>query len=327
MPITASLLTATAPGAIAVIGLTGEVGPLLDRLAAEAGRSIEWTAGRCRLLDIALIDEALVVRLDDARALVMPHGGPLIVRRLLEHLAQRGATVRDARLLDAPTLYPEAADLAEAQMLAALARAESPLAMELLLDQPRRWREQAISAESLLADPETIARSARLDRLIDPPLVALVGPPNVGKSSLTNLLAGREVAIVADRPGTTRDSVGCRLLLAGLVVDWHDTPGVRETSDPLEREATALARGLIERCDCLVAVTDASHEWPALTRRADLLVCSRSDLGRRRDVALHVSAVSGEGVADLVVAIRNALVPEADLRHEGVWILGRKDCA
>jgi hypothetical protein len=322
MQVTASLLTASAPGAIAVIGLFGEVEPLLARLAAAAGRHGAWPVGQRRLLEIKPIDEAVVIWLDPARALLMPHGGPWVVRRMLEHLATLGATLADPQVLEPRWRYPEAADHFEARVLAALARTESPLAIELLLDQPRRWQSSPGEREELLRDPATLARSARLDRLLDPPRVALVGPPNVGKSSLTNRLAGREVAIVADQPGTTRDSVGCHLLLGGVAVAWQDTPGLRETCDPLERQGVALSARLIEECECVLAITDAGHDWPALPRTPDLRIGSRCDLGRRGDVSLHVSAVTGEGIAELVAAIRETLIPSADLAHPGPWVIG-----
>lgn len=310
--VVASLVTPFAPGAIAVVALTGEVGPLLERLSLDAGRRAAWPLGRCSLLALGDIDEAVVARIDDRRALVMPHGGPRIVERVLEHLARRGARIEHADSLHARDLHPEAVDDVEARMLATLARAESPLAIDLLLDQPRRWREGPA--------PVDLDRSRRLRRLIDAPRVALVGAPNVGKSTLTNLLAGRQASIVADLPGTTRDVVACRLELAGLAVVWHDTPGVRRGAEPLEREAIALAQRVVGHADCVVAMADALHDWPESDRTPDIRVASRADLGRRMDADLSVCAATGEGVNALVAAIRELLVPEADLRHPGPWV-------
>lgn len=325
MTVAFSLLTPPGPGAIAVLQLVGVVDPLLERLADEAGRSTTWVAGRPRLLEIGDIDEVVIVRLDARRAIIMPHGGPRIVRRLMEHLAEHGAIIDEPTWQDPEDLFPEAADRIEALMLLTLARCESPLGVDLLLDQPRRW--QAHRASGLPLTEEDRTRSQRLNRLLRPLHLVLLGPPNVGKSTLTNLLAGREVAITADLPGTTRDAVWCRLELAGLVVDWSDTPGVRDAADPLEREAVRLAALLVSACDLVIAVTDAFHDWPALatpTRQPVLWMASRCDLGRRDDVELQVSAATGEGVSELVAAIREKLVPQADLDHPGVWIFDRR---
>ena len=122
----------------------------------------------------------------------------------------------------APSLYPEAGDRLEAESLAAMARAASPAAIDLLAHQPSLWR-MALRRHSAGGghDPDhagagsltdrhrvqILGRSEVLDRLIDPSLVVVVGQPNVGKSTLTNQMLGRSVSIVADLPGTTRDWV------------------------------------------------------------------------------------------------------------------------
>ena len=85
-------------------------------------------------------------------------------------------------------------------------------------------------------------RDLRLRRLITPARVVVTGPTNAGKSTLLNALAGRAVAIAHHTPGTTRDAVAARIDLAGLVVDWFDTPGVRPDMDPIERAAAELAQ-------------------------------------------------------------------------------------
>ncbi len=303
--------TATTPGAIAVIELIGDTVPVLAALTGLAERG-DWPVGRVRLVDLGGVDRGLAGRAADDVALLMPHGGPHVVARLLESVRALGVEIAVVGG-DPAAHYPEASDVHEARMLAALGRARSPLAIDLLLDQPRRWRD----------DPpftgEDTARSGRLNRLMDPPVVVVAGPPDVGKSTLTNALVGRTLSITMDHPGTTRDYTAGLVDLRGLVVRWHDTPGLRETDDPIEREAISLVRPLMAGAACLIAMTDAAHDWPELPREPDLRVAGKSDLGPRRDADLSVCALRAEGLEDLTAAVRELLVPAADLSHPGVW--------
>ncbi|MGA0873288.1 MAG: GTPase, partial [Phycisphaerales bacterium] len=215
-----------------------------------------------------------------------------------------------------------------------------PLAIPLLLDQPRRWREHAALGDS--ADPFTDddrARWRRLDRLIDPPTVCVVGPPNAGKSTLLNTLAGRDVAIASPVAGTTRDFVSTRLDLAGLVVEWLDLPGFGEVEAEgglgddrdlasIDAAAIDVASRMLDRADLVVLLASPDQAW-ASTRQPDgtptLRVMSKSDLPqaatspRSREADCIISATTGHGVADLVCAVRDALVPPGDLAHPGPW--------
>jgi hypothetical protein len=301
--------TALRPGAIAVLQLIGDVGPVLETVTGVAG----WPAGRPMLVRFGDIDDGIAVRLTDRTAQLMPHGGTRVVQRLLEWLTHSGVVLA-ATDISPQDLFPEARDRFEALALVTAARAASPLAIELLLDQPRRWRQAA----GLTGQDR--ARSQRLDRLVDPPVVALAGAANVGKSTLSNALLGRSMSIAADRPGTTRDYTSGRIELAGLVVDWHDTPGLCENSDPDGMRAVVLARELLDRADLVIAMTDAEHGWPALPKAPQLRVASKADVGRRDDADLSISATTGHGIPDLVAAIRDRLVPPEDLEHPGPWL-------
>ncbi|MHC5113831.1 MAG: GTPase [Planctomycetota bacterium] len=306
--------TARAPGAIGLIQLHGEVTPVLERLTSVG----DWPVSRLRLVRFGDIDEGLAGRVSERAAHLMPHGGPRVMQRLVARLEELGVPRADPEDVAPRERYPEARDDVEALVLATLARARSPLATDLLLDQPRRWRE----APAPGADDE--ARSRRLNRLVDPPCVVLAGPPNVGKSTLSNALFGRALSITLDRPGTTRDYTRGWLDLGGLVVEWHDTPGLRDGADEIEQQAVALALSLMESADLLVAITDTGHDWPELPREPDLRVASRCDLGARDDADVRVCAPEGEGIADLVRRMRDTLVPPADLEHPGPWRFDRR---
>ena len=123
--------------------------------------------------------------------------------------------------------------------------------------------------------------------------VCLVGPPNAGKSSLLNALAGREVAIVSDAPGTTRDAVETSLVFGGRKAVVADTAGARATTEPVEAEGVRRAERRAADADVVVLVLDgASFEGVrALPRwaleRADVLVLNKADLGCGDDAPLR----------------------------------------
>src|SRR5690606_27321860 len=87
--------------------------------------------------------------------------------------------------------------------------------------------------------------------------VVVAGPPNAGKSSLLNRLAGYDAAIVTDIPGTTRDPLREHLSLDGLPITVIDTAGLRESADPVERQGVARARTEVGRADRVLWVADA----------------------------------------------------------------------
>src|SRR5690606_32798099 len=91
--------------------------------------------------------------------------------------------------------------------------------------------------------------------------IAIIGPPNAGKSSLLNWLAQRDAAIVSDTAGTTRDVVEVRLDLGGWPVIVADTAGLRETAETVEREGIRRARARAEAADLVIALLDAGR-WP-----------------------------------------------------------------
>jgi tRNA modification GTPase len=301
-------MTGPLPGAIGIVQLHGNVQRLLRELTGQA----EWPIGRAKLVRFADVDEGLAVRLASDIAQLMPHGGPRVMQRLDDLLRAHGAIPAGGDERSPRELYPEADDAYEAIALAMIARAASPLAIDLLLAQPAIWRAMNKSPGEFLTD-EDRARSQRLNRLIDPPLVVLAGPPNVGKSTLSNALVGRSMSIAVDMPGTTRDYTVARIELAGLVVNWHDTPGLRETNDPIEAKAIELAGRLMERADLLLEITDREHDWPTLPRDADVRIASKCDLSRRDDSDVAVSAMTGQGMADLVRIVRDRLVTPSDL--------------
>src|ERR1700682_2243627 len=107
---------------------------------------------------------------------------------------------------------------------------------------------------------EVLAEQGRSERLREGLVVAIAGPPNLGKSTLMNQLARREVAIVSPHAGTTRDIIEVQLDLDGYPVTVIDTAGIRDTDDPVEREGVRRARARAAEADLVLWLVDATHE-------------------------------------------------------------------
>lgn len=138
--------------------------------------------------------------------------------------------------------------------------------------------------------------------------VAIVGAPNAGKSSLLNALVQRDVAIVSDEPGTTRDLIEVALDLEGLKVLLTDTAGIRDKPGKIEAEGINRARAAARRADLVLLVIDGEKpmEMPDLSTDATILhVRSKADLApgsdsRETSPDLAVSALTGQGMVELL---------------------------
>jgi tRNA modification GTPase len=191
--------------------------------------------------------------------------------------------------------------------------------------------ETAVLEESRALAAELAAHldaGRRGERVRDGIEVAIVGPPNAGKSSLMNALAGRAAAIVSPHPGTTRDVIEVALDFGGFPVLLADTAGVRDSVDAVEQEGVARARARAQAADIRLVVLDGAL-WPqadaattALIDETTLLVLNKADLlgpgsydvaGR---TALLVSALTGGGVPGLVTALEAAVAARFDVTED-----------
>ncbi len=178
-----------------------------------------------------------------------------------------------------------------------------------------------VAAEAAALSAEIAAHLAdggRGERLREGLMVAILGAPNAGKSSLLNALAGREAAIVSARAGTTRDVVEVRLDLGGVPVTLADTAGLREATDEIEAEGVRRARRRAEEADLVLAVfaADAPPDAETLVllgRPGVMAVANKTDLAPpppALGAAVPVSARTGAGLA----ALRQRLAAEAVAR-------------
>ena len=128
---------------------------------------------------------------------------------------------------------------------------------------------------------DVLAARVKGERLREGMVVAIAGPPNVGKSTLMNQLARREVAIVSPHAGTTRDVIEVQLDLDGYPVTVIDTAGIRETEDPVEQEGVRRARSRAAEADLVLWLTDTEEATPSQQGSAPVwLVRNKIDLDR-----------------------------------------------
>ena len=227
------------------------------------------------------------------------HGGPVVLQMVLDRCRELGARLAEpgefsrraflngkldlaqaeavADLIEASTT--QAARSAQRSLSGAFSREIDALADELItlrmlveatLDFPEEeidFLEAARALERLAAVQTRLA--GVLDRAQQGALlrsginVVLVGPPNVGKSSLLNALAGFERAIVTDIAGTTRDTLRETIQIEGIPLHIIDTAGLRDTDDPVERLGVARSWSEIERADAILRLVDGSHDSTA----------------------------------------------------------------
>jgi tRNA modification GTPase len=190
--------------------------------------------------------------------------------------------------------------------------------LEAAIDFPEEDLPPAIETEiadevaGLLAEIDNhLADGHRGERLRDGIDVAILGPPNAGKSSLLNRLARREAAITSPIPGTTRDIVEVAIDLQGYPVVLSDTAGLRESEDPIEQEGLRRALRRAEEAELRLFVFEAGHP-PSTCSAAQwsgpdtLLIANKIDLVRAPYLpagAVSISALTGEGLDRLLAAL------------------------
>jgi tRNA modification GTPase len=180
----------------------------------------------------------------------------------------------------------------------------------------------AEDSAALAAEISSWLDRPRVEPLKDGVRVVVAGPPNAGKSSLINAIAGQERAIVTEVAGTTRDHIEVPLSIGGVPVLLTDTAGLRETAEPVERMGVDRARGLMEQADILLWMGEP-QDAPS-TQRV-VLLHGRSDRQDRADVPpglLPVSSVTGEGIQALLEEIGR--LSRTLLPTEGAVALNRR---
>jgi tRNA modification GTPase len=252
--------------------------------------------------------------------------------------------VRD--LIEATTLYQ--AKIAAQQIEGSVSRRIAPLKRELvdliaLLEAGIDFAEDDVSVasdeeirarlEPLIEEVSRLVESFAYGRLVHEGFsLAIVGRPNVGKSSLFNALLQQDRAIVTEIAGTTRDLVSETTAIEGLPVRFMDTAGIREGQDVVERLGIERSYRAMADADLALVVVDLSEELTqddrAILERASksgphLIVGNKRDLPRAADPGLscfEVSALTGEGIALLRQAIVETVAPAGRLEQDSGFI-------
>ncbi|MCR5348728.1 MAG: tRNA uridine-5-carboxymethylaminomethyl(34) synthesis GTPase MnmE [Bacilli bacterium] len=267
------------------------------------------------------------------------HGSPLIVDEIVEAYIYSGARMASPGEFTSRAFYNGKLDLVQAEAINDLINAAtreskdvallslngktsatlSPLlgkvgeilaSAEVGIDYPEYDEEEPLSLQKIQTQCRTLrdelshlvddgAKGQYLRQGVD---VAIVGEPNVGKSSLLNALLSEQKAIVSNIPGTTRDVVEGTISIHGLPIRLSDTAGIRESSDALERLGVERSKKTLEKAQLVLLVRSEDEEsdleeelMPLLQGKTVLEVWNKSDLVTHREVGkLYASAIQGD---------------------------------
>ena len=305
------------------------------------------------------------------------HGGAVVSRMVLDRVCELGARTARAGEFTLRAFLNDRIDLAQAEAIADLIDSASAAAarcarrslsgefsraveghrdalvelrsfIEASIDFPDEEIDHLGTSETAerlgalrAAVATTLADSNRGAVLRNGVKLVIAGAPNVGKSSLLNRISRSDTAIVTDIPGTTRDPVRERVVIAGVPFDVHDTAGFRETSDPVERIGVERASRAIDDADLVLMVVDDRHTArdadPALLERtatapAHIVVRNKIDLsggtpgvtsGGEDPRTARVSALTGAGLAELEGAIVECVAHGPAVREDAFMARSR----
>lgn len=280
------------------------------------------------------------------------HGGPVVMQRLVKAALAEGARLARPGEFSERAFLNGRMDLTQAEAVADLiasgseaaargalqslsgefSRRVNALAAELrglrtqieaLIDFPDEELDAALidvssaRLRSLAGQVDDLLTGARRGvRLSRGAVIAIIGEPNVGKSSLLNALSGEDAAIVTDIPGTTRDVLRVDLEILGLPIRLLDTAGLRITDDPVEQEGIRRALAVLPTADLVLVIRDVSAIRPAPLPEEWLIGAKQVlTIGNKADLSVNsaehcdllVSAKTGEGLPQLTHAIVESL--------------------
>ncbi len=364
-----AVITGVGRSAVAVVAIDGEEAlPIVTRFFRPASR-LAFKPGQIRYgawvgnaeQDLAA-ESVIVTPLIDGSVEIHCHGGPAAQSRIVDDLRAAGVTpvsgqawqesrcsllIGEASKVLSQCLTVRTAGIAMDQVRGAL--------QDWTLDSLRKListlahdRESSMCGrvvEAIHREAATILRVAPLGlHLARPFRVVLVGPPNVGKSSLLNALVGYDRSITFDDAGTTRDVLHAETVIDGWPVRLSDTAGIRDSAEPIERQGVERARGEAEGADLLLLVAEPARIgsdsferlYPQLVQAAEgvpvLRLLNKSDLWQPRsspgdgggDFDLLTCALTGNGINELLQSISGRLAQNVPVAGSPVPVTPRQ---
>lgn len=348
----ATRLTPTAPAAIAVVELSGPsaeqwlqqcwhpASKLSKRI--DAIRYGAWKGTRSqksaddRSQNIQAFEDVVICWTAPDTVEIHCHGGMQAAKRILGDLEICGAEIRSSHSRTSKQI----ADLYITAALIDLEKATTEITTAILLDQARGSLSRAMAevhesehknAEAIAMIQELRSRKSYGLHLTQPWRLAIIGPPNSGKSSLLNAILGYDRAIVDPTAGTTRDVLNEHVSLLGWPFVLIDTAGLRDTKNAIEQEGVEKAYGAIESSDIILLLVEPNQGWIPRHEQVYqsypskcIAVHSKADLGLalpriRNDLpATSISAQTRHGLETLYEMILEKLVPIRPLPGQAV---------
>jgi len=361
----AAVMTGKGTGAISTVQVFGDTAEaVIKKIFKSSGEiPVSYQTGKILLGTIVdaqeTVDEVVIGCEGPDTFAINCHGNPLIVEMIMQLLQQQGAELLTTDQLLTKILAAQK----HINTVALEARLTQPKAKTLegtklianqiddgLTKKAAEWLKEidAVSIDQIKADAERILENSRTAELIiNGCKAAIVGPPNTGKSTLLNCLAGRQKAIVTDIKGTTRDWVSATCKIGPLSVEMTDTAGLDEQfaaapQDGIDKTSQQKSVEILENADLVLLVLDSSQTIQQLDARlldkiADkkvLTVLNKSDLPTRLDAdklpkilanAVQISAKFETGIENLTREIRQLTgVADFDL-HTAVCFTARQE--
>lgn len=332
----AAVTTEKGISAISGIRITGAgAGRIIEKIfRTNSRKKISLKTGDVLVGDIVdganVIDHVVVACEDENEFSISCHGNPLITEAVMKLLKSSGAELKTIEALLAEKIRAEAENAIEAEARFEQLKAASLTGVKLIAAQAgsglaktaKQWLEGAVDLKEIIQQCRGIlADSEKAKYFIAGGRAVIAGAPNSGKSTLLNLLAGRQKAIVTDIAGTTRDWISVKCRVGEVPIEFFDTAGLdqvlAEKSD-IEHRSQQAAMELIDGSDVVLYVNDAGErteavcpEW--LKDKKVLIVQNKCDLLsklQKRELSsgdIQISAKNGEGLEALCRSILKVL--------------------
>lgn len=341
MTAAAALTTAKAPAAIASIQLAGDSAKaiLQEIFISYGGVEISFKTGELlvgTIVDIdKTIDHVVVGCCGSNDFTINCHGNPIIIEIIMELLQKHGAELVDTEQMLANKFALTCPDAICAEAKLAQLKAQTLQGIKViaaqtkagLVNTARTWLDNfdKLNLEDIKKQVcEILNNSKAADIMINGANIVIAGPPNSGKSTLLNCLAGSDRAIVTPIAGTTTDHVGSLCRLGSIIADIIDTAGLDKTiadSNSIHYESQKITLQLINKSDLILFVLDGSKKISTIltdikTKVPVITILNKSDLGvvgNEKDLtvgfadSVRISAKHGDGIKDLIAKIQQVL--------------------